>query len=113
MNRSLEQVLADAREDANRLRLHGHKAQAESIDRLSEDVAKAARDYLDWLDEGEARTRSGKSADWLRSHFAEWETQGLAEWRHKRRYYRRIVVPRRANLEAARAQAERDARKSA
>lgn len=113
MTRSLEQVLADHRGEAAVLRKAGHKLQADSIELVCDDVSKAARDYLDWLDEGEARARSGKSVDWLRHHFAEWEAQGLAEWRHKRRYYRRIIVPRRANLEAARAQAERDARKSA
>lgn len=111
--RSLEQVLADHRGEAAVLRANGHKLQAESIERVCDDVARSQRDYLDWMEEGEAISRSGKSAEWFRSRFPDWEAQNLAEWRHKKRYYRRIVVPRRANLEAARAQAERDARRSA
>lgn len=109
----LEDVLADARGDAARLRFHGHKAQAESMEAVCEAVANAARDYLDWLEEVEARARSGKSAEWLRGRFPDWEIQGLAELRGRKRYYRRIAIPRRPNLEAARAQAERDARRSA
>lgn len=113
IGKRLEQVLADHRGEAQVLRANGHKAQADSIERVCEDVALAARDYLDWLDEDEAMLRSAKSRDFFRSRFPDWEAQGLAEWRKKRRYYRRIIVPRRANLEAARAQAARDARRSA
>ena len=109
----LEDVLADLRGEAAVLRAHGSKGQADSLERACDLVAKAMRDYLTWLDEGEAHTRSGRSVEWLRSRFADWEEQRMAEYRGRRRFYRRIIVPRRANLEAARAEAERDARRSA
>jgi hypothetical protein len=108
-----EQVIADWRGNAAVLRANGHKAQAESIEACCRDMATAFASYLDWLEESEAHARSGKSTDWLRGRFTEWEEQGLAEMRGRRRFYRRVIIPRRANLEAARAQAERDARRSA
>lgn len=111
--RRLEDVLADWRGQAAVLRHNGHKAQADSIEAVCEDVARSQSAWLDWLEEEEARARSGKSAEWLRARFAEWEAQDLAERRGRKRYYRRVIVPRRPNLEAARAQAERDARRSA
>ena len=43
----------------------------------------------------------------------EWAGLGLAEFRGSKRYYRRLIVPRRANLEAARADAQRQAREAA
>ncbi len=113
MSRSLEQVLADYRGEAAVLRMNGHKAQAESIERVCDDVARSLEAYLDWLEESEAMARSAKGVDFYRNRFSDWEAQGLAKWHGRRRYYRRIVVPRRANLEAARAQAERDARRTA
>jgi hypothetical protein len=109
----LEETLADWRGQAAVLRHNGHKLQAESIEAVCADVAVCLRDYLDCLEEAEAHSRSGRSIEWFRSRFADWEAQGLAERRGKRRFYRRIIVPRRPNLEAARAQAEREAKRSA
>jgi hypothetical protein len=76
---TLEQVLADAREDAAALRRHGHKHDAELIEALCDKVADAAFEYLNWLTEGEAKLRSGHSAE-----------------------YRAVCVPQRGNREAAR-----------
>ncbi len=99
---TLEQVLADARGEAAVLRSHGHKAQAESIEKVCEAVTGAAYEYLNWLSEGEARLRSGHSTEFLRARFAAWNEQGLSRWNGKKREYRAVVVPQRANREAAR-----------
>lgn len=111
--RELEQVLADYRGEAQCLRANGHAAQAESIERVCTHVAEAMEAYLDWLTEDQARTRSDRSLDFLRARFPIWETAGLARWsatKPRRRQYRRLIIPLRANLEAARAQADRMAR---
>lgn len=107
-----EDVLADFRGEAAVLRHNGHKAQADSMERLCDAMAEAMPDYLTWLSEAEAVLRSGWTARRLRSHFAEWATQGMAEKRGRLRYYRQVMIPRRPNLEAARADAERMARAS-
>jgi hypothetical protein len=109
---TLEQVLADARERAQMLRIEGHPAQAASIERVCDDVAAAAEDYLNWLSESEARLRSNCSVAWLRTRFARWAESGLAEQRGRDRYYRAVIVPQRANLEAARAAGRRAAQAS-
>jgi hypothetical protein len=114
---TLEQVLADVRGAAAVLRANGHKAQADSMDAVVDRVRDCMGPYLDWLTEDEARTRSGWSITRLRAAFPEWETLGLSRWhgegRRAARQYRRLIVPRRANLEAARAAALREATKAA
>ena len=55
----------------------------------------------------------GRGTRWLRAQFGEWAGLGLAEFRGSKRYYRRLIVPRRANLEAARADAIRYAQEAA
>lgn len=106
----LEQLLADFRGEAQVLRSHGHKAQAETLERVCAAVAETMDAYLDWLTEDQAKTRSGRSVEFLRSRFPAWETAGLAKWtesRPCRRLYRRLIIPLRANAEAARAEAHR------
>lgn len=102
---SLEQVLTDARGDAQLLRAHGHGAQADSLERLCDAVQETMHDYLDWLTEDEALLHSGRQPGYLRSRFAEWESLGMAKregkGRRYRRLYRRCIVPRRANTMAA------------
>lgn len=112
MTRSLEQVLADWREDAQILRKHGHGREAEQLERFSIDVARAAEDYLRWVSEEDAMLRSSKSREWLRSQFPEWERMGHARREGKRRCYRLLVIPVRANLTAA-AAAGREAARAA
>lgn len=100
--RTLEQVLADHRGDAAVLRRNSHVHDAELLERFCDEVAEAAHEYLTRLSEAEAMLRSGRSREWLRSRFPEWEAQGNA-WRGPRgeRGYRMLVVPRRANIERA------------
>lgn len=106
---TLEQVLADAREDAQALRRHGHKHDAELIEALADKVQAAAYEYLNWLTESEARLRSGHSVEFLRARFPTWLKLGLARWDGRKRQYRAVVVPQRANREAAREAGRRSA----
>ena len=99
---TLEQVLADGRDEAAVLRRNGHVAQAETLSRFIDAVLESAEDYLTWLSEGEARLRSGHSVEWLRGRFAGLQSQGLAKLEGKRRMYRAVGIPQRPNLEAAR-----------
>jgi hypothetical protein len=98
----LEDVLTQAEGEARVLKRHGQKAHAESLERLCADVRSAAADYLAFISEPDARLRSGHSVEWLRSQFARWESEGNAEKRHGKRYYRACVVPQREHLSAAR-----------
>lgn len=100
--RRLEEVLADWRGQAAVLRHNGHKAQADSIEAVCEDVARAAEDYLRWLSEENACLRSGKSAAWLRKRYPEWERQGHARMKGRIREYRMLIVPKDVNLTSAR-----------
>lgn len=102
----LEQVLADARSEARALARHAPSAPiAAAVLALCDAVHRAAEDYLRWVSEPEAVLRSGRSARYWRGHFAELAAQGNAELRDGRRYYRALVVPQRADVERARAEA--------
>lgn len=106
---TLEQLLADWRGDAQVLRRRGHDREAEQVDHFADAVARAAEDYLRWLSEDEAVLRSGRSRGWLRSHFPEWERAGHARREGRKRWYRMLVIPQRANPLAARAAGRRAA----
>lgn len=103
----LTQVLADARGEAAVLRRRGHVHEADAIEELCTKVQKAAEDFLTFVAETDARLATGRSVDYLRSHFAEWERQGHAFKRGRIRYYRLLVLPRRADVQAARAAGRR------
>ncbi len=108
----LEDVLADERGAAAVLRARGHPRDADLIEGVCERVARAAEPYLTWLSETDAKLRSGKSSDWLRSRFALWSSQGLARWspmNKRARQYRELIVPVRPHLDAVRARARRAA----
>ena len=100
--RTLEQLLADWRGDAQVLRRQGHGPEAEQLEQFADAVTRVAEDYLRWLSEDEARLRSGRSSGWLRSQFPEWERAGHARRDGHRRYYRMLVISQRANTLAAR-----------
>lgn len=113
MSETLEQVLADERGDAAVLRRQGHAGQAEAIERICDRVSAAAEEYLRFVSEPQAKSRSNKSTEWLRARFPEWMAQGHAKKIGAVRYYRMIVVPMRANISAAREEGRRAARESA
>lgn len=108
--RTLEEVLADAREDAVRLRRNSCTVEANVIDRLCDEIAEAAVEYLRFVPESNALLRTGWSLKRLRRGFREWETVGHARWRGKEREYRLIVLPQRANPSAAYEAGRRDGR---
>lgn len=84
---------------------NGHKAQAESVRSVCDAVAESMRPYLDWLTEAEAQIASGWAVPRLRRLHPTWESIGMAktegEGRKTRRFYRRCIVPKRANAYAA------------
>jgi hypothetical protein len=106
---TLEEVLADWRGDAAVARRLGHLQQAEQLERMADQVAAAAEDYLTFLNEPDARLVSGKTLEWLRGRFPEWLDRGLARYNGKKREYRQLALPRRANVPAARAAGRRAA----
>lgn len=111
--KDLEQVLADAREEAGILRKHGQDAIADALLRLCQDVADATEDFRTWLSEPDAMLRCGKPRGWLRSRFADWCHAKNARWspRNARaREYRAIIIPQRTDVVALRADARRAAR---
>ena len=97
----IEQVIADEREQANILRANGHVGEARIIERICGRVSESLREFLTWLSESDARLRSGRSVEWLRGRFAEWASEGMAEVRRNRRYYRAVIIPLRARASAA------------
>lgn len=105
----LLQVLADWRGEAAVLRKHGAEPVAVAIERVCEAVAAAAEPFTTFLSEPDAKLRSGKSAGWLRTRFADWERAGFAKSERGQRYYLECVVPMRVNVGAARAAGRRAA----
>jgi hypothetical protein len=99
---NLEQVLADARGDAAVLRRAGNAGQAEYIEQLCDRVADATEEYRRFVSEADACLRSSKTSAWFRSQFPRWQADGNAELRGRTRYYRLLIVPKRADLDAAR-----------
>ena len=68
---------------------------------LCDAVADSTEDYRTWLTESDARLQSGRSVEWLRAQFPRWLDQGLARLNGRKREYRAMIVPRRANVSAA------------
>lgn len=103
MTDALEQVLADAREQANALRITGNAGQATYVDQLCDRVAAAAEPYLRWLSESEARLYSGLALRTLRRRFRELLEAGNARYSAKGdREYRMSGLPRHADVAGAR-----------
>lgn len=98
---TLEQVLADWREEATILRRAGHATEADLRERMARQVQDAAPDYLEWVTEADAMAISGRSAEFFRARFPTWERDGHARKRGRKREYRMVMVPRRANPSAA------------
>lgn len=113
MTEPLDTVLADARADADVLERTGHVADATLLRGFARRVEAAAADFLVFLPETDAQLWSGKGAEWLRARFPAWERLGHARWSghgRRQRLYRRVVLPRRAELDRITAEAERAAR---
>lgn len=110
--KSLETVLADWREKASAARMLRHPHDAELIEEFTKDVAEAGEAFMTWLGESDAVLYSGHSVPWLRQRFMTWEREGLARWSlrgRRERQYLQCILPRRADLDAIRADATREA----
>jgi hypothetical protein len=108
-SRDLQQVIADWRGDAAVLRRAGHAPEASLRERMADEVAEAAHEFLTWLSETDAMLQSGRSREWLRSRFPEWERAGHARSAGRGvRQYRAMIVPRREAVQQA-AEAGREA----
>lgn len=105
----LSEIVSVWREQASVLRARGHTREARTIDALLDEVSRSARAYLNWLSEQEAMLRSGRSVGYFRARFAEWAQEGNARQDGRRRLYRECIVPRRADLDAAREAAKQAA----
>lgn len=99
---TLEQVIADAREELEIVKRAGHKEQAEYIDQLLNRIVAAAEDYLKWISEPDAILKSGLAERTLRRRFRELLECGLARYNGREREYRAIAVPPRPQILAAR-----------
>lgn len=109
----LAQILADARGEAQVMRRTGQKDFAGYVEDLCDKVAEATEDFRTFLSEKEAMLQSARASAWFRARFPEWESEGNAR-RNQRgeREYRQIIVPRRANVSAAREAGQRAAEKA-
>lgn len=104
MSETLEQVLADAREEANRIGVGSDVVKLEYVHALLDRVRVAAEDVITWLTESEAMLKSGLSERTLRRRFREMLDCGTARYgKSGAREYLAKCIPPRANLAAARA----------
>jgi hypothetical protein len=107
--KALEQVLADWLENAQAARRIDQPHDAELIERVIREVQEATEDYRHELSEEAAMNRSGRTREWLRARWREWQLDGHAWRRGRKRYYRAVIVPRRVNVE----QIQQDAKDAA
>jgi hypothetical protein len=110
MGKSLEQVLADAREELPILARRNATWSVKDIGEFIDAVALAAEEWLTWLSETDAAIRSGYSETTLRGRFEQLRRDGHARLNGKHRQYRACAVPRRANVVAAAARGRDAAR---
>ena len=112
---TLEQALADAREEAATLARYGQRDVAQALEALLDKLAPPLREFLTWHDEKGAALLSGKGTGYFATRFTEWEARGLARAGRKRgeRHYREVVIPKRRHLGDVQADAARVAREDA
>jgi hypothetical protein len=97
--RELAEVIADWLGDAAVLRRNGNVAGAEILERCAREAKEStAEEFMLWISEGEAMTRSGHVAAWFRARFEAMRREGHARTMKRGvRQYRACAVPRRAN----------------
>lgn len=100
---TLDEVLADFREELQTLRRNKAGMAPDRGEEWADKIAECTEDFRRFLPEPEARLHSGRSVEWLRAKHAEWEAEGHAFTRNRVRYYRKLVLPRRADVVRARA----------
>jgi hypothetical protein len=111
--RTLEEVLREAREEAKVLDRAGAAMSVRRFEQWLLLIENSTAEFREFMSEGSATLRSGKSVAWFRSRFDDWRAQGLARYNpkttRKERQYRSMIVPMRVHLETVREQARRDA----
>ena len=111
---SVEEVMADAREEAMTLARYGHKDGAAGIEAILDKLSEPLREYLTWHDERGAALLSGKPKSYFHTRFREWERRGLARClKRGHREYREVVIPKMMDLDDVQADAERAAHQDA
>lgn len=114
--KTLEEVLEAGHARADVLREEGITSQADAYKRFIREVENATVDYRTWLSEDDAMFRSGRGRDYFRSRFNEWAALTHARpdpSNPRKRQYRQLLVPLRANPAAARDAGRRREKKSA
>jgi hypothetical protein len=109
MPEQLDTVLADMRSDAQVLRRNKDERTASILETWARRFADASEDYRTFLGETDAMLRAGlRKPDALRRQFAVWAAQGHAYTDTRgRRFYRKLIVPERPHVRAARAAGRR------
>jgi hypothetical protein len=107
----LEDVLADAREEAATLARYGQRDAASAVGTVLDKLTAPLREYLTWHDEKGAALLSGKPMGYFQSRFRDWERRDLARClKRGQREYREVVIPKVMDLSDVQADAERVAR---
>lgn len=110
MTASLEQIIADAREEAQVLRRAGNVGQAEYVDGLLTKVRDAAEDFITWLSESDAMLKSGLSERTLRRRFRDMLDCGTARYGNgRKREYLACGIPRQPDVQRQRARGQQAA----
>lgn len=105
---TIEEQLANYREEAVILEKAGHSRDGTLLRRVADEVTAALGDYLRWLSETEASLWAGRSERWLRENYEAWELRGDARKIGRHRQYRASVLPRGTDYVGIREQARRD-----
>ena len=102
MTAPLHQILADAREHANALKITGNGGQAAYLEQLLDRVAEATEDVRTFVAESDAALASGLAERTLRRRFNEWLETGHARYNvRNEREYRLDIVRRKPGHERA------------
>lgn len=115
MSDTLATVLADATEEANMLMRNRASFAPERVLQLVREVRSAASEFLTWVSENDAMTRSGHGRAWFRQRFPDWQRQGNARWnpqRPRERQYRQLIVPIAHDVDTVQADARRTAQEA-
>jgi hypothetical protein len=113
MSEHLEEVLADAKSDADRLARLGFDRESSLLRDFAQRVERASLPWLNYLSEADAALFSALQPRVLRRRFPEWERRGFARKQGRTRFYCEAILPRRAELVLARNEGRAAARGTA
>lgn len=102
----LEQVIADAREEAAVLDANRAGFAVARVRELLEEIASSAEEFITWLSEGDAAMRAGVKPITMAGRFPAMQRDGNARLSGRARQYRQCAVPQRAQTVAVAARAK-------